>query len=101
MADVTTVSKQTEGSRKTAVRRKCVSSRLQRFVGFRAGEVKPEHISCLLRISISMNPHVTVGHHLNCRAPGGIVNSEQTCFDMFQGIFFQNERIEMCQNLSN
>jgi hypothetical protein len=45
MSDVTTVSKQTERSRKTAVRRKFVSSRLRDFVGFGAGEVKPEAIS--------------------------------------------------------
>jgi hypothetical protein len=71
MADVTTVSKQTERSRKTAVRRKFVSSRLRGFVGFNAGEVKPEHISSFFLISISINSHVTVRHHLNCRAPGG------------------------------
>jgi hypothetical protein len=71
MADVTTASKQTERSRKTAARRKCVSSRLRSFVGFSAGEGKPEHIS---RISITMNSHVTLRHYLNCRAPGGIVN---------------------------
>ena len=59
MADVTTESKQTERSRKTAVRRKCVSSRVRSFVGLSAGEVKPEHISCLFRISISKNSHVT------------------------------------------
>jgi len=83
MTDVTTESKQTERSRMIAVRRKCVSSRLRSSVGFRAGEVKPEHISCLFRISISMNSQITVRHHLNCRTRGGIVNSEQTRFDLF------------------
>ena len=74
MADVTTASKQTERSRKTAVRRKCVSSRLRSFMGSSAGEVSDVYFV-----------YVTLCNH--CRAPGGIVNSEQTRFDVFQGIF--------------